>query len=92
MSTIAEPTIICPKCKAEIPLTESLAAPLLEATRKQYEGKLSQKDKEIEQREEALHEKEKKVADAKRTLDQQVADQVAEQLADRTGADYRGRS
>jgi len=30
MSTIAEPTIICPKCKAEIPLTESLAAPLLE--------------------------------------------------------------
>jgi len=80
MSTIAEPTIICPKCKAEIPLTESLAAPLLEATRRQYERKLSQKDKEIEQREESLREKEKKVADAKRKLDQQVADQVAEQL------------
>ena len=49
MTAIAEPTIICPKCKTEIPLTESLAAPLLEATRRQYERKLSQKDKEIEQ-------------------------------------------
>ena len=80
MTAIAEPTIICPKCKTEIPLTESLAAPLLEATRRQYERKLSQKDKEIEQREEALREKEKKVADAKRKLDQQVAEQVAEQV------------
>lgn len=53
---------------------------MLEATRKQYERKLSQKDKEIEHREEALRDKEKKVADAKRTLDQQVADQVAEQV------------
>jgi hypothetical protein len=80
MSTLAEPTIACPKCKAEIPLTESIAAPLIEATRKQYERKLSQKDKEIEQREEALREKEKKVADARRKFDQEVADQVAEQL------------
>jgi hypothetical protein len=77
---MAEPTITCPKCKAEIPLTESLAAPLLEATRKQYERELSQKDEEIEQREVALREKEKTVADAKRRLDQEVADQVAEQL------------
>jgi hypothetical protein len=80
MTTIAESTITCPNCKAEIPLTESIAAPLLEATRKQYERKLSLKDKEIEQREEALREKEKKVADKNRKLDQQVASQVAEQL------------
>lgn len=80
MTTTAEPTITCPNCKAEIPLTESIAAPLLEATRKQYERKLSLKDKEIEQREETLREKEKKVADKSRKLDQQVADQVAEQL------------
>ena len=80
MSTIAEATIICPKCKAEIPLTESLAAPLLEVTRKQYEGKLSQMDKEIEQREKSLREKEQKVDETRRQLDQQVEDQVAEQL------------
>jgi len=30
---MTEPTIICPNCRTEIKLTESLAAPLLEATR-----------------------------------------------------------
>lgn len=80
-----EPTITCPKCKTEIPLTESLAAPLIEATRKQFERKLSQKDKEIEQREEAIRDKEKRLAESKRKIEQQVADQVEEQLkAERT--------
>jgi len=41
---MTEPTIICPQCKSEIKLTESLAAPLIEATRKQYEDQLAQKD------------------------------------------------
>ena len=75
-----EPTITCPKCKTEIRLTESLAAPLIEATRQQFEEKLSQKDDEIAQREQVLRDKEKQVLEAKRTLEQQVADQVAEQL------------
>ncbi len=75
-----EPTIICPKCKTEILLTESLAAPLVEATRQQFEEKLSKKDEEIAQREQALRDKEKQVSEAKRGLEQQVADQVAEQL------------
>jgi hypothetical protein len=75
-----EPTIICPKCKTEIRLTESLAAPLIEATRQQFEEKLSKKDEEIAQREQVLRYKEKQVSEAKRGLDQQVADQVAEQL------------
>jgi hypothetical protein len=75
-----EPTIICPKCKTEIRLTESLAAPLIEATRQQFEEKLSKKDEEIAQREQVLRDKEKQVSEAKRTLEQQVSDQVAEQL------------
>jgi len=36
-----EPTIICPKCKNEIKLTESLAAPLIESTRQDYERRLA---------------------------------------------------
>jgi hypothetical protein len=36
----AEPTIICPKCKTEIKLTESLAAPLVESIRLDYEERL----------------------------------------------------
>ena len=77
---MTEPTIICPNCKTEIRLTESLAAPLIAATRKQFEQQLSQKDEEIAKREQGIRDKEKQVADAKRNLDTQVADQVAAQL------------
>lgn len=48
---MTEPTIICPNCKTEIRLTESLAAPLITATREQFEQQLSQKDEEIAKRE-----------------------------------------
>ena len=75
-----EPTITCPKCKMEIRLTESLAAPLIEATRQDFEKKLSEKDLEIAQREQAVRDKENQVKEAKRTLEQQVSEQVAEQL------------
>ena len=56
---MVEPSITCPKCKTEIRLTESLAAPLIEATRQQFEEKLSRKDEEIAQGEHVLREKEK---------------------------------
>lgn len=80
-----EPTITCPNCKTEIKLTESLAAPLIESTRKQFEQQLAQKDSDIAKREHAIREKEKQLADAKNTLDEQVAGQVEEQLKkDRT--------
>lgn len=44
---MTEPTIICPNCKTEIKLTESLAAPLLEATRRDFEKRLKQKDADL---------------------------------------------
>ncbi len=77
---MAEPTIICPNCKAEIRLTESLAAPLIESTRRQFEQQLAQKDSDIAKREQEMRDKEKQLADAKKQIDRQVADQVAEQL------------
>jgi hypothetical protein len=77
---MTEPTITCPNCKTEIKLTESLAAPLIESTRRQFEQRLAQKDSEIIQREQAMREKEKQLAEDKRRLEDQVADQVAEQL------------
>ena len=77
---MTEPTIICPNCKTEIRLTESLAAPLIAATRQQFEQRLAQKDEDIAKREQGIRDKEKQVAEAKRTLDEQVADQVAAQL------------
>ena len=46
---MTEPTIICPNCKTEIKLTESLAAPLIESTRKQFEQQLAQKDADLQE-------------------------------------------
>ena len=77
---MTEPTITCPNCKTEIRLTESLAAPLIAATRQQFERQLAQKDEDIARREQGLRDKERQIVEAKRTLDEQVADQVAAQL------------
>ena len=38
---MVEPVIACPHCHKEIKLTESLAAPLVEATRREYETRLA---------------------------------------------------
>ncbi len=77
---MTEPTIICPNCKAEIKLTESLAAPLIESTRRQFERQLAQKDSDIAQREQAISEKEKQLGETKNKLDEKIASQVEEQL------------
>jgi hypothetical protein len=49
-----DPTIKCPKCGAEVPLTESLAAPMVAAVRKEYEDRAAlherQHEREIETR------------------------------------------
>lgn len=66
---MADPTITCPTCKAEIKLTESLAAPLIEATRREYEKRLVKKDSDMATREAAL-------AEAQETLDQRVAEKL----------------
>ena len=77
---MTEPTITCPNCKTEIKLTESLAAPLIESTRQQFEQRLAKKDLEIGQREQAMRDKETQLAEDKRTLEDQVADQVTQRL------------
>lgn len=73
---MAEPTIICPKCKNEIKLTESLAAPLIEATRHQYEQRLAQKDLDLAERERSVHEGEEAISKAKDALESQVAERL----------------
>ncbi len=73
---MTEPTIICPNCKTEIKLTESLAAPLIEATRKEFEKRLSLKDADIAKRESAMREKEEALSRAKEAIDEQVAEKV----------------
>ena len=67
-----DPTITCPNCKTEIKFTESLAAPLIEATRKRLEEQTAAKDAEITRREESVREERLALAQARETLDQQV--------------------
>jgi hypothetical protein len=73
---MSEPTIICPSCRTEIKLTESLAAPLVGYTRRDYETRLAQKDAEVAKREAGLRDREEAITKAKEQLDEQVADKV----------------
>lgn len=73
---MSEPTIICPSCKTEIKLTESLAAPLIESTRRDYEKRLAQKDVEAAKREAEIRVREEAIAKAKEQLDEQVAEKI----------------
>jgi hypothetical protein len=72
-TTMTEPTIICPNCKTEIRLTESLAAPLLEATRKRFEVQIAEKDADVARREAAVREQQAKLAKDRDEIDQAVA-------------------
>ncbi len=83
---MAEPTIVCPQCKIEIKLTESLAAPLLESIKRDYEQRLTQKNIDIAKREQALAERAQSLEKAKQTFDQQVAQKLQLERA-RIGAE-----
>ena len=78
---MAEPTVICPQCKSEIKLTESLAAPLLESVRRDYEQRLTQKDTDFATREKILQEREATLQKARESLDEQVTAKLQQERA-----------
>jgi hypothetical protein len=83
---MAEPTVFCPQCKSEIKLTESLAAPLLESVRRDYEQRLSQKDNEISKREKFLNQRAESIEKAKQNLDHEIEQKLRSERA-RIGAE-----
>ncbi len=86
---MTEPMITCPKCQAEIKLTESLAAPIVESARREYEQRLAQKDADVAKREAALREREKEIALAKETIDDQVAEKLRQERARIVAEEYK---
>lgn len=78
---MAEPTIVCPNCKTEIKLTESLAAPLIESTRREFEQRLKQKDADVAKREASLRAREEAVIKNKANIDDQVAEKLRQERA-----------
>lgn len=77
---MADPTITCPNCGTEIKLTERLAAPLLEATKKEFEAKLAARNTEIVARERELRREAETLVTDRAALMRTVDDKVAEQL------------
>ena len=75
---MTEPTITCPSCSTAIKLTESLAAPLIRATREEYEAKIARKDAEISKRETELKAQFDAVEHARQSIDEQVLEKLNE--------------
>ncbi|MBJ7532727.1 DUF2130 domain-containing protein [Rhodomicrobium vannielii ATCC 17100] len=69
-------TITCPNCRTAFKLDESLAAPLLEATRKEYEHKLTAKDAAIAEREAKIKAEQDALTRRQAELDEQVTAKV----------------
>jgi len=86
---MTEPMITCPKCQTEIKLTESLAAPIIESARREYEQRLAQKDADIAKRETSLSKREKELAQAKETIDDQVTEKLRQERAKIVAEEYK---
>jgi hypothetical protein len=74
---LTEPVITCPSCNAEIKLTESLAAPLIEATKEQYEKQFRKINSDITEKEKTLDDLDKKLKVEKQELDKKIQEEVA---------------
>jgi hypothetical protein len=71
--TVTEPQIVCPHCRTEIKLTQTLAAPLIAETRKQFEQQLAAKESDFLQREASIKQEQGEIANARRQIEEQVA-------------------
>lgn len=91
---MTEPTITCPNCSTSIPLTESLAQPMVEATKRKFQEQLAAKDAEVAKRaaeldardaamrsqQSTLKLQQQELTQAKELMEQQVAAKVAAQV------------
>lgn len=73
---MTEPTIVCPNCSTEIPLTESLAAPLLEATRAKFREQMAAKDASVREHEAELARQREQLEADRQNLNARVEEQV----------------
>jgi hypothetical protein len=69
---MTDPQIICPNCRTEIKLTESLAAPLIAETRRQFECQLAEKEAGFAEREARIRKSQDEIRQARETVDEEV--------------------
>ena len=73
---LLEPSITCPSCRTEIKLTETLAAPLIEAVRLENEQKLRIKDADIAKRESSIRAQQEALKQSKEAMDAEIAERL----------------
>ncbi|MHC2390881.1 hypothetical protein ACVMFA_009476 [Bradyrhizobium liaoningense] len=69
---VHEPHIVCPKCSHQIALTESIAAPLLEAQRRGFDEKLATREAEFRRKADELRQQQDDLAKARESFDEQI--------------------
>ncbi len=88
---MAEPMITCPTCKTEIKLTESLASPLIEATRQKYEEQIRQVRSDLGAREAALRDQQAAIEKERDSIDDEVTRKVTSEI-ERVSAEERRKA
>lgn len=79
--TLQDPTITCPNCQAEIRLTESLAAPLVEATKRQYEERIAAAETAAKAKADELKAERAKLDAEREAIDDKVREQLKAERA-----------
>ncbi len=78
---MTDPTLTCPECGTEIKLTESLAGPLLAATRSEFEAKLKEKDLALAGQRVKLKTEQDQIAKDRLALESQIEQGIASERA-----------
>ncbi|MBJ7533354.1 DUF2130 domain-containing protein [Rhodomicrobium vannielii ATCC 17100] len=71
-----EPSIVCPNCRSEIKLTETLAAPLLQKIRAESEELVRRKEVDFLKREAAIRAQQHQIREAKDALEAEVVERL----------------
>jgi hypothetical protein len=86
---MSDPQIVCPQCSTPIKLTESLAAPLIAQTRKQFEQQLASREVDFARRESALRQTQQDLAKAREAIDEELAKKLKAERASIAEAEAR---
>jgi hypothetical protein len=76
MTQISDPEISCPQCQSKIRLTESLAGPILAATRADYEDRLQKQSQVLQHERAAIQGQQTKLDEARAELEKEIASRL----------------
>lgn len=72
-----EPHIVCPECSHRIPLTESIAAPLLEAERRDFQRKLATREIEFTRKAEDIRLQQEQLTKTRDGLENEIQERLS---------------